>query len=906
MIYQDVNSIEGLLNAIDKEIDIYKGRVEYIYNEYGIKEGEEGTLPANQRHNLSDRIHMAHEDYQKNEVKLLNFLNQMCQKARKAQPSLSRLEKDNLTSKPRLPKNLVLGRLKVDYGNFHEKVSRTIPFPIKRAIYINDEAYFPSLHKLFLRLMYTLPLGKCTFRVLDPYYRGQAIQSFNCLMNEKGVFPDGGILYSHQDMKKALEETLAYATNMIANLFTPDCPDWESYNRLKYSQGNYKRMLEYKVMAFFGLPYGLNSENFELFRALLNLSERCGILVIFAYNQRDYDAALSKENGVDKIIVGMQEILERASDIKNVIKDLARPIQVKHLALEEMEEDFPDPHKLDILLKHYAVAAKKHSETSSFDFGELTNNKYLFNSSAANGLEIPIGERSIDKNILKVLINDDTPHYVIGGASGSGKSNLLHNLIISACWRYSPKELQLYLLDFKMGTEFNIYAHDKLPHASLISVSDNDVEYGVSVLNYLENELKRRSVLFNKFPNCGDYKTYRKLAPDEILPRMLVIVDEFQVLLSGKGAMERLLNLGKQGRSFGMHMVFATQTLRGLDFASLGTQFRGRIALHCEESDSIQILGGAGSNNNEAAFINKPFAILNTGSGTKKDNVLFTLPEAKKDLMLGVIRQLHNESNRLGLDGEPKVYRGDEAVLVPNEDQIYHVDSSFELTIGVENDVEGKFFRVPMLAEDDNNLLIVGKDKAIKYGLLKGIFMSAVNSGSIDIIGYAGPEQEDGNVELGNDVSLIARNSLYELCQELDDKWNDYRILLIIDNCNLAKEFDYKAGWGGQITYQNKDKEPLAQNFIGALTDGNTNGTFSIAIYDSLVQLKRKGLGDFSNFGFLRSICYGMGESDMYSIGGIRSAIGKGKIPPNRASFMQEEILHWFKPFVGECDEQED
>lgn len=905
MTYKDLNSIEGLLNAIDYEIDNYKRKLRIIYNEFGIKDGEENSLPSDKKNILHERVKFAYKVYQDESRKLLNFLDQKCKNARRMQPSLSLLDINSLNRTPKMPNKIVLGRIKVDYDNFHEKVSRTVSFPIKSAIFINDERYFLSLHKLFLRLIYALPIGKCTFRVFDPYYRGEAIQCFNSLMKEKEIFPDGGVLYSHQDMKKALEESLDYAQNMVQNLFTTDCPNWESYNRMRYSQGDYKRMLEYRVMAFFGLPYGLNAENFELFRALLNLAGKCGILVIFAYNQDEYEAALNRENGIDKIAVGMTEILGRSSDIRKVINDLAKPINSKHLKLEELEEDFPDRHKLDLLLHNYIEEVRKSSRKVGFDFKDIADKNAKFKSSAANGIIIPIGERYIDKNILNITIDDDTPHYIIGGTSGSGKSNLLHNLIVSACWRYSPRELELYLLDFKMGTEFNLYAHEELPHAKLISVSDNDVEYGVSVLKYLENEIKKRSLLFNQYPNCGDYKTYRRIACENLLPRMLVIVDEFQVLLSGKGAMERLLNLAKQGRSFGMHMVFATQTLRGLDFSAIGTQFRGRIALHCEESDSIQILGGASSNNNEAAFINKPYAILNIGSGTIKDNVKFSVPEAKKDIVLDIVKQLHSDAMSMGVNEKPRIYRGDSTIQVSHDKLIYDYQKTLSLTLGVENNILSSLFRITMPYEEDSNLMIVGKDKGIKQGLLKSIIYSGIYNQGIDVVAYAGQELKQFTIKDNCGTEIIIKNSIYELIKELQGRLEHNNILLIIDNCNLTKEFEYTIAYTGQITYKNKEKEACGTSFFNLLLEGNVNGSFCVAIYDTLNQLKRKGFNDFQRLGFLRSVCFGMSEADMLTVGSIRSKVGNGKIPSNRAVYIQEETLRWFKPFVGENDEQE-
>ena len=69
------------------------------------------------------------------------------------------------------------------------------------------------------------------------------------------------------------------------------------------------------------------------------------------------------------------------------------------------------------------------------------------------------------------------------------------------------------------------------------------------------------------------------------------------------------------------------------------------------------------------------------------------------------------------------------------------------------------------------------------------------------------------------------------------------------------------------------------------------------------MQLNRKASKDTSNFGFLRHICYGMAESDMNKITGLQGRVPKGKIPDNRAVYVEDETAFWFKPFVGESDE---
>ena len=98
-------------------------------------------------------------------------------------------------------------------------------------------------------------------------------------------------------------------------------------------------------------------------------------------------------------------------------------------------------------------------------------------------------------------------HVLISGKTGSGKSTLLHVLITNLALRYSPDEIALYLVDFKKGVEFKAYARHALPHARVIAV-ESEREFGLSVLQHLDGELRRRGDLFRKL-GVQDLKGYR-------------------------------------------------------------------------------------------------------------------------------------------------------------------------------------------------------------------------------------------------------------------------------------------------------------------------------------------------------------------------------------------------------------
>src|SRR3569833_1363059 len=131
------------------------------------------------------------------------------------------------------------------------------------------------------------------------------------------------------------------------------------------------------------------------------------------------------------------------------------------------------------------------------------------------------------------------PGPYVGGPPGSGKTIFLYALIGSLAARYSPDELELYLLDFKEGVSFARLASGRtdktwLPHARLIGVNiNNDREFGVALLRFLGRELERRGAAAREH-EVTKLEELRAADPDGHWPRIVAVIDEFQVLIQQK------------------------------------------------------------------------------------------------------------------------------------------------------------------------------------------------------------------------------------------------------------------------------------------------------------------------------------------------------------------------------------
>jgi hypothetical protein len=226
----------------------------------------------------------------------------------------------------------------------------------------------------------------------------------------------------------------------------------------------------------------------------------------------------------------------------------------------------------------------------------------------------------------------------------------LHALITNLALRYSPDEVELYLVDFKQGVEFKTYAAHGLPHARVVAI-ESDREFGVSVLARLDAELKVRAEGFRAL-GVQDLAGFRLADAQTAMPRILLIVDEFQEFFVeddriSQDATLLLDRLVRQGRAFGIHVLLGSQTLAGTYTLARSTigQMAVRIALQCSEADAHLILS---EDNSAARLLSRAGeAIYNDSNGLIEGNHPFQivwLSDHRRDHYLQQVRALSANS----------------------------------------------------------------------------------------------------------------------------------------------------------------------------------------------------------------------------------------------------------------------
>jgi S-DNA-T family DNA segregation ATPase FtsK/SpoIIIE len=187
----------------------------------------------------------------------------------------------------------------------------------------------------------------------------------------------------------------------------------------------------------------------------------------------------------------------------------------------------------------------------------------------------------------------DGPHALVGGTTGSGKSELLITLVASLATVNRPDELSFVLVDYKGGAAFG-ECRD-LPHVVGL-VTDLDPQLTERALRSLEAELKRRERLLADH-GVGDLAAYLDLRarPGSDAPRLarlVIVVDEFRSLAEDlPDFVAGLVRIASLGRSLGVHLVVATQRPGGVVTADMRANIGLRIALRVRDSvDSYDVL----------------------------------------------------------------------------------------------------------------------------------------------------------------------------------------------------------------------------------------------------------------------------------------------------------------------------
>jgi hypothetical protein len=488
-----------------------------------------------------------------------------------------------------------------------------------------------AVQSLVLRLLATVAPGKLRLLLLDPVGLGQNVAGFMHLTDYMEELVSGKAWSEGSDIEQQLADVTRHMEIVIQKYLRIGYATMEEYNN---EAGEVAE--PYRLVVAVDFPVNFTEQAARRLVSIATNGPRCGVYVIVGVDRAQpphYGFALGDlARGATRIVLAGERFVVDDPDFRDLDLVLDEPAR---------REDF------ERLVKAVGGTAKRNSRVE-FDFARIAPlPEQRWGRNSAENLWALIGRESARKRQEFKLGEGMAHHGLVAGITGSGKSTLMHTIIMSFALAYSPDELQLYLIDFKQGVEFRDYATYRLPHARVVAI-ESEREFGLSVLQGLDAERERRGELFRQGGH-QNIAAYRK-ATGATLPRILLLVDEFQEFfvegdsIASQAALilDRLVRLG---RAFGIHVLLGSQTLAGAYSLARSTmdQMKLRIALQCSDADSRLILS---EDNPAARLLSRPGeAIYNSaggipGKGNETRFQIAWLAEDRKRDFLSAIRVL--------------------------------------------------------------------------------------------------------------------------------------------------------------------------------------------------------------------------------------------------------------------------
>ena len=520
--------------------------------------------------------------------------------------------------------------------------------------YGNSQANLAKDHiqTICLTAFLETPPNKMRFHFIDPLKSGQSFAVFKHFEDDQSRSYNvilGGIQTDSVAIEQQLQIVVDHIKTMQVNTFKGQYKNIREYNA-----ANTLNPQPYNIVGIMDFPAGFTAKSVDLLQQIVATGKECGVYAIVMSNTDNISTAEAKIQGQIKNIEDSATVyslkekgyyLEEKKGIdENMIFTIDTPLNIKKVVelAPVMKKGIKDAGRIIIDYKHITPPA---------------NNRFKFSSD--EGLVIPIGMSGASdiQHLTLGRPGSQSVHALIGGQIGSGKSRLLHAIITSSILQYSKDELEIYLVDFKSGTEFKIYADYSLPNFKVIAI-ESEQEFGLSVLQYIMKESDRRAQLFNSCSKSDitAYNSSPEATRNGKLPRILVVIDEFHELFNSSNndvssESSRLLdNILRLKRSFGVHVILCTQSVRGLSEVNEAAmaQIAVRIALKCPREDADILLGRGGDAIAQIEDNDAGSAVYLPAISTPKTNNNFRVGFISQDAHNNILKDVekHYAANR--------------------------------------------------------------------------------------------------------------------------------------------------------------------------------------------------------------------------------------------------------------------
>lgn len=652
-----------------------------------------------------------------------------------------------------------------------------------------------------------------------------------------GFRPSGaetaGILHvlqpTHTAFEKSLEDHLAFIQRAESSIGT-----YSSLGELVRNTGQHEH--QYHVLVILDGPTDWSSKSLGLLEKIMASGSKAGLSVLLHRNPQIAAPDRTDPTNLDNYA----SVLRRSRSGWN----LTLPgISSQTLPLQPADEVSLNAQSN---LMDLVVAQAKDGSLPSIPFADLVSRTA---ETTEHGMTIRMGKKGTQST--EFILGDtvsNIQNVLVGGRAGSGKTNLLKVMIFSLAAQYPREELELFLLDFKEGGDFIPFIGGEgvgaLPNVTVVS-RDCDAAFGIETLRHFAKEMSRRANLTsdNSVSNIWDLRA----RTGQKLPRWVLIVDEFQGLFGGstyQEATELLEDFVRKGRSFGLHVILATQTLSGVTMHSdkgnaIFENISARVVLQLGPGEFTKFMESGNDEGDQLRYRGQ--AIFNPMGGRKSENQLFVVARADAAHTSQLQDELHQEYvDATGVEKhEPFVYYGDATIsaaqLIEENGKPTHEDGDLPAWYGRVNSINPPVASAHLSPVVGSHLLLLGGDEKTMpaaIATLQTAVMSAVVAEDQDINvilfealirkHYRGSlidEWVDSIVALGANVMRFGQDSSEEFIQAVEKasaaRERTVVALLGAENTDLHSVATEGARWANLL----RDLPRRNVNLIGHWTD---------------------------------------------------------------------------------------
>ena len=552
-------------------------------------------------------------------------------------------------------------------------VPATIEFPALASLLLHWKgpqgrtASVQALQVAMLRLLTQIPPGKIRFTLIDPVGLGESFGGFMHLADVDELLVTSRIWTEASQIESRLADLTEHMENVLQTYLRNEFATIEDYN---HHAGEVAE--PYRFLVISDYPAKFSEIAASRLLSIITSGPRCGVYTLMSVDMaRDLPLQLPLDTAAAamstyhwspegfRIVAGLSESGGAMSSARlkgfvsagHALSPASEsPATLSPLTYWPVElTPPPEPEQFTRLVKQMAEASRDARRVEVAFDRIAPKPEAVWSKDSRAGIDIPLGRAGATKLQHLKLGQGTSQHMLVAGKTGSGKSTFLHTLIVNVALYYSPQEVNFYLIDFKKGVEFKDYAALQLPHCRVVAI-ESDREFGVSALQNLDAVLQERGELFRKH-GVQDIRGFRDANPNVALPRLLLVIDEFQEFFVEDDKLAQTASLMfdrlvRQGRAFGIHVILGSQTLGGaysLARSTLG-QVAIRVALQCSEADAHLILS---EENTAARLLTRPGeAIYNDANGLIEGNHPFQvawLPDSQREEL---IRRLAHQSRQ--------------------------------------------------------------------------------------------------------------------------------------------------------------------------------------------------------------------------------------------------------------------